>query len=115
MRRTDLSTIPGDPFAVVTPYPPEEKNAGRPEISVVVPVFNEEENVSQLVAAVFASLRRLGRSHEVIIVDDGSRDDTFAALRALVSDAPRPHGAGARGSARGRGGRVRRGMSPVSS
>jgi glycosyltransferase involved in cell wall biosynthesis len=60
----------------------------RPQLSVVVPLFNEEENVQPLLDELFAELAKLGRSHEVICVDDGSRDGTFAALRAIAARRP---------------------------
>ena len=50
------------------------------ELSVVIPVYNEEENVEPLLREVKDVLSRLGRSYEVVAVDDGSKDGTFAAL-----------------------------------
>ena len=47
------------------------------DISVIVPVFNEVENVERLCAKLHASLARLGRTYELILVDDGSRDGTW--------------------------------------
>lgn len=47
-----------------------------PQISVVVPVYNEAENVAPLVAEIRAALDPLGRRYEVILVDDGSTDGT---------------------------------------
>ena len=49
-------------------------------ISAVIPVYNEEENVADLVAQVHAVLKDTGRSFEVLIVDDGSSDGTRRAL-----------------------------------
>jgi glycosyltransferase involved in cell wall biosynthesis len=54
-----------------------------PEISVVVPVFNEEENVEPLFDALTETLTRLGRSYEVVFVDDGSTDLTPRVLEVL--------------------------------
>ena len=51
-------------------------------ISVVVPVFNEEANVAELVERVGATLA--GREFEMIVVDDGSRDSTAEALAGLA-------------------------------
>ncbi|MFL5261529.1 MAG: glycosyltransferase family 2 protein [Anaeromyxobacteraceae bacterium] len=59
-----------------------------PELSVVIPLFNEEENVAPLLAELMAALRALGRRHEVICVDDGSADGTFAALAAAARQYP---------------------------
>jgi glycosyltransferase involved in cell wall biosynthesis len=60
----------------------------RPQISVVIPLFNEGENVGPLLDELFAELRKLGRSFEVICVDDGSRDGTFAKLSQLAAERP---------------------------
>src|SRR6476661_2899263 len=54
-----------------------------PEISVVVPMRNEAPNVEQLYRDVTASLSLFGRSYEIVAIDDGSRDDTFAKLAEL--------------------------------
>ena len=50
--------------------------APAPEISVVVPCFNEEDNVEPLLKELASALEKTGRSHEVIYVDDGSEDKT---------------------------------------
>lgn len=53
------------------------------EISVVVPAYNEEENVSRLYRAVTEVLRTLGKPYEIIYVDDGSTDGTVEELKKL--------------------------------
>lgn len=60
----------------------------RPQISVVIPLYNEEENVEPLLGELFSELAKLGRSHEVVCVDDGSRDGTFAALARIAALRP---------------------------
>ena len=62
--------------------------AMQPELSVVVPLYNEEANVEPLLAELFGVLRGLGRTYEVICVDDGSRDRTFAELARLAQREP---------------------------
>ncbi|MGH2486438.1 MAG: glycosyltransferase family 2 protein [Ktedonobacterales bacterium] len=52
-------------------------------ISVVVPVYNEEESVQPLYDALTGQLRALGRAYEIIFVDDGSRDASYLRLKAL--------------------------------
>ena len=56
----------------------------RPELSLVIPVFNEEENLPVLAAEIRAALAPLGRPYEVIFVDDGSRDASPAVLARLA-------------------------------
>jgi len=60
----------------------------RPEISVVIPMRNESPNVAELHAELTAALRTFGRSYEIITIDDGSTDDTFAQLAALQRSDP---------------------------
>jgi glycosyltransferase involved in cell wall biosynthesis len=60
-----------------------------PELSIVIPLYNEAENVEPLYAELSAALAETGRSHEVLIVDDGSRDDSFARLKAVHARDPR--------------------------
>jgi glycosyltransferase involved in cell wall biosynthesis len=58
-------------------------SAARPELSVVIPVFNEADNLDLLIARLMPVLERCVASCEVIFVDDGSRDGTMETLRRL--------------------------------
>jgi glycosyltransferase involved in cell wall biosynthesis len=58
------------------------------QVSIVIPIYNEEANVADLVARVGAALGRSGKTFELICVDDGSRDGSAAALEALGADRP---------------------------
>jgi undecaprenyl-phosphate 4-deoxy-4-formamido-L-arabinose transferase len=58
-------------------------------VSVVVPVFNEEENLRELVLRLRASLEALGRPYEVLLVNDGSRDRSLEILREASAQDPR--------------------------
>ena len=60
-----------------------------PELSVVIPVFNEGENVEPLCEEFTTTLTSWGRPYEIILVDDGSSDDTFARLARLQAANPR--------------------------
>ncbi len=54
-----------------------------PKLSIVIPLFNEADTVEALYAELTAALADAGCSYEVIVVDDGSRDDSFARLKAV--------------------------------
>jgi dolichol-phosphate mannosyltransferase len=58
------------------------------EISVVVPVFNEEENLPILIPRLADVLNHLGDAYEVIFVDDGSSDGSRKILKEMVSKYP---------------------------
>src|SRR5262245_28734669 len=51
-----------------------------PELSVVVPIRNESPNIDELYRELTETLGRWGRSYEVIVIDDGSTDDSFERL-----------------------------------
>ena len=57
-------------------------------LSVVVPVFDEEQNARPLVTGIARAVRPLGVPFEIVVVDDGSRDDTLRVLRELVPEVP---------------------------
>jgi glycosyltransferase involved in cell wall biosynthesis len=59
-----------------------------PELSVVVPLYNEEASLPHLVEKLLNALRPIGRSFELVLVDDGSRDGTAALLREQASRVP---------------------------
>lgn len=52
----------------------------KPELSVVIPVYNEESGLAQLFARLYPALDALGYSYEIIFVNDGSRDKSAAML-----------------------------------
>uniref|UniRef100_A0A7C4PMH3 Glycosyltransferase n=1 Tax=Anaerolinea thermolimosa TaxID=229919 RepID=A0A7C4PMH3_9CHLR len=54
------------------------------DLSIVVPVYNEEENIPLLYQAITAAVAPLGLEWEVILVDDGSQDGSLKALEALA-------------------------------
>jgi dolichol-phosphate mannosyltransferase len=58
------------------------------ELSVIVPVFNEEESIVPLVNALMSVLRRTGRRFEIIFVDDGSTDRSAERLSTAVATHP---------------------------
>jgi undecaprenyl-phosphate 4-deoxy-4-formamido-L-arabinose transferase len=60
-----------------------------PGVSVIVPIFEEEATVDELYRRAVAALEQDGRSFELLFVDDGSRDGTFARLERLHAADPR--------------------------
>ena len=59
-----------------------------PEISVVIPVYNEEAGLEALFTRLYPALDRLGESYEIIFVNDGSRDRSSAVLREQYEKRP---------------------------
>jgi dolichol-phosphate mannosyltransferase len=57
-------------------------------ISVVIPVFNEEDNLEPLLGELEPVLDKLGKQYEVIFVDDRSTDSSFAVLQKLKQTRP---------------------------
>ena len=59
----------------------------QPTLSAVVPAYNEAENLPALLPRLIASLQQLTEHWEVVVVDDGSRDHTGAALAPFLTQA----------------------------
>ena len=59
-----------------------------PYLSIVVPVFNEEENLPDLLPRLAAALGAIGKSYEVVLVNDGSRDRSLELLREATAGDP---------------------------
>ena len=59
-----------------------------PELSVVIPVYNEERILAEAVRDLHARLLVIGRSFEIIIAENGSRDRTVELARALSAELP---------------------------
>jgi len=56
--------------------------------SIVVPVFNEEQNLPRLFAEIAQAMRPTARAWEIVFVDDGSTDQSLAVLKGLAQDNP---------------------------
>ncbi len=59
------------------------KTTHKPYLSVVVPVYNEEDNVKPLYEKIRTVCEEVGKSFEVLFIDDGSNDSTFEVLSTL--------------------------------
>jgi glycosyltransferase involved in cell wall biosynthesis len=57
-------------------------------LSLVIPVFNEQDNLPLLFDALYKTMNTLGQSWEVILVDDGSRDNSLSVLREFAEKDP---------------------------
>jgi len=60
----------------------------QPEVSVIVPVYNEEEGLQALFDRLYPALDKLGSSYEIVFVNDGSRDRSAAILREQFQKRP---------------------------
>ncbi|NQU39184.1 MAG: glycosyltransferase family 2 protein [Lentisphaerae bacterium] len=58
------------------------------DLSVVVPIYNEEESVALLCEKLHAAVSGLGLTYEIVLVDDGSSDQTWPALKQLSQKYP---------------------------
>lgn len=67
------------------PISPAGETLEAPEVSVFLPVYNEEPNLRPLHAKLDAALKSLGRSAEIVYVDDGSNDDSLKVLREIAA------------------------------
>ncbi len=63
----------------------QQQNIEPPYLSIVIPIYNEEESIPSLYDRLTEELEELGYPYEIIAVDDGSRDTSFAILRQLAS------------------------------
>src|SRR5689334_5565148 len=65
-----------------------ETRAPRMDVTIVIPVLNERDNLRPLVEEIEAALAPTGREFEVLAVDDGSTDGSREVLRALAREKP---------------------------
>jgi glycosyltransferase involved in cell wall biosynthesis len=59
------------------------KNKKNLDLSLVIPVYNEAENLEILYREIKSSCENLGKSYEVIFIDDGSTDGSFSVLTKI--------------------------------
>lgn len=74
------------PTSTVSSHEPSGVES-RPDLSVVVPAYNEGIRLQPSLRRIFEYLRASGRSFEVLVVDDGSRDDTVEVARGFQPEA----------------------------
>src|SRR5690349_19926266 len=66
--------------------------AARPVLSIVLPAYNESGNIQEIYSRLTAALESLQLTWEIIVADDGSRDDTWNEIVALHRADPRVKG-----------------------
>ena len=67
----------------------EQTKTKNPEISIVIPVYNERENLVLLDEQITKHMKRLNKEYEVIFVDDGSKDGSAKLIHTLKNNNPR--------------------------
>lgn len=82
---TNASLRPHAPSAF---YPREEREEPLLDLSIIAPIYNEEESLPHLVEQLHAALDRCGLNYELVLVDDGSSDGSFALLESLAQADP---------------------------
>lgn len=70
----------------------EKEASNLPDISIVVPLLNEEKSLSELAEQVQNAITNAGYSYELLFVDDGSRDNSWNIVEELSSKESRIHG-----------------------
>lgn len=61
----------------------------RPELSVVIPCYNEEDNAAAIAKAVVEQMEKVSDSFDIIFIDNGSTDRTAEIVRGLCAADPR--------------------------
>jgi glycosyltransferase involved in cell wall biosynthesis len=85
-RRASMSTQPPPP-----PRLPKSGSNSDPalvDLSVVAPIYNEEESIPHLIGQLHAALDNTGLSFEILLVDDGSADNSYGVMKAMVKEDP---------------------------
>lgn len=68
------------------------RNMSKKQLSLVIPLYNEEESLPELEAWIRRVVEEIGYSYEIILVDDGSKDKSWQIIEALASQNPNVRG-----------------------
>src|SRR5690349_8204296 len=77
------------PVTETFPTPNLALNAEHPRISIIVPAYNERARIGGTLEQILAHLGKESWNAEVVVVDDGSRDETFQIVSEFASGNPR--------------------------
>jgi glycosyltransferase involved in cell wall biosynthesis len=84
LKNREISTIEVPPiFPSVYLVPENNHTYDVTDVSIIIPVYNEEENVVELYERLHNTLFRLDLTYEIIFIDDGSTDDTFKKIKSI--------------------------------
>ena len=61
------------------------------DVSIVIPLFNEEESLPELTTQIMAILTKLNQTYEICFIDDGSTDNSLQILKELRSQYHKPY------------------------
>lgn len=82
-KNLEIDTI-GSPTYFPTTCPVQnEYISSKVDLSIIIPVYNEEENIAELYERLCSILSVMDKSYEIIFVDDGSTDNTFQEIKAI--------------------------------
>ena len=62
------------------------------KISIVIPLFNEEESITELAQWIDKVLKKNNLSYEIIFIDDGSNDSSWSVIKNIKNDNPNVYG-----------------------
>jgi len=83
LKSRETSTMEIPPFFPSVYSIPDNYRYDRPDLSIIIPVHNEAENIVELYEKLYSTLSILEVTYEIIFVDDGSTDDTFKEIKTI--------------------------------
>lgn len=86
------SILAGVPAKIIGSSKKFLKNVEKESISVVIPAYNEEETVEQVVKEAFSTLAKISKDYEVVLIDDGSTDKTGKIIDRIARQNKRIRG-----------------------
>ena len=90
--RIDPQSGVGGPAAAELERGARTRSSDRPTVSVVVPVYNSEQSLPELVSRLAGALPEVASRYEVILVNDGSRDSSWEVIQSLSTEHGWVHG-----------------------